>query len=346
MLTINANISFDTNVIESNLSFDSNVVDRNVSFDTNCIERDIIIVGTIVSNIVNLFANSLYVGASLSQPTLVYTPKVIPLLANSLYVSSTLSQPAIVDVTSVTPLLDVYGTASIGFSLRKLKSTSTNVVRVRRSSDNVEQNFTADEITNGTLTTFTGASDGFVPTWYDQSGNNNHAVQPTAEQPKIVSAGALILDNGKPCLNFDGVDDGLVFTSAIPLNDGSNRSNGFVLANPKTDALWGIYTDQSAVYPIIQSGNSGNIAFNYENYATYVDGVTFTGTRNDLYLATTGKRSLISSSFGKKSTTLGFSSLFNRLSFELEGNVQEVVHYNFNNDTNRVGIQNNINDFY
>jgi hypothetical protein len=38
------------------------------------------------------------------------------------------------------------------------------------------------------------AVDGFVETWYDQSGNNNNAVQATAgNQPKIVDAGALVI---------------------------------------------------------------------------------------------------------------------------------------------------------
>ena len=47
--------------------------------------------------------------------------------------------------------------------------------------------------------------DGFVETWYDQSGNvpPNDAVQTTASlQPKIVDAGSLITMNGKPAFLF------------------------------------------------------------------------------------------------------------------------------------------------
>jgi hypothetical protein len=47
--------------------------------------------------------------------------------------------------------------------------------------------------------------DGFVETWYDQSGNvpPNDAVQTTASlQPKIVDAGSLITMNGKPAFKF------------------------------------------------------------------------------------------------------------------------------------------------
>jgi hypothetical protein len=54
------------------------------------------------------------------------------------------------------------------------------------------------------------ARNGFVETWYDQSGNGNDATQGTASnQPKIVSNGGLSPDG----LEFDGSDDVLVSTS-------------------------------------------------------------------------------------------------------------------------------------
>ena len=66
-----------------------------------------------------------------------------------------------------------------------------------------------------------GASnyDGFVTTWYDQSGNGNDAVQATASnQPQIVSGGALITENGKPSIDFDGVDDFLLMSYKASLS--------------------------------------------------------------------------------------------------------------------------------
>ena len=100
-------------------------------------------------------------------------------------------------------LLDLYPGAAAAYSLRTLSASFVNqpIIRVRRSSDNTEADFTAAEITNGTLTTWTGANDGFVRTWYDQSGNARHAEQTTAgNQPQIVDAGALVTDG----LKFDG----------------------------------------------------------------------------------------------------------------------------------------------
>ena len=101
MLTVVHNIQVDTNVLESNISIDSNVVDINTSFDTNVLQRDVIIVGTIVSNSVALFANSLNVNVTLTEPTITYIPLVVPLLADSLYIGSTLSQPTIIEVDTL-----------------------------------------------------------------------------------------------------------------------------------------------------------------------------------------------------------------------------------------------------
>ena len=122
-------------------------------------------------------------------------------------------------------LLDQYTGAAAAFSLDTLiygdhsvedtavgsqtnGSTDTYTVRVRRSSDNAVRSFTHTEVGNGTLVTWVGAgNDGFVEAWYNQ-GSESDAVQTTAaNQPKIVDAGSLVVENGKAALEFDGVDD-------------------------------------------------------------------------------------------------------------------------------------------
>ena len=102
-------------------------------------------------------------------------------------------------------LLDEFGGAAAAFFTYELSTSFVGqpIVRVRRSSDDTEQNFTATEITDGTLTTFTGAGDGFVVTWYDQSGNGRDATQATAgSQPQIVASGALVTENSDPAIDF------------------------------------------------------------------------------------------------------------------------------------------------
>jgi len=53
-----------------------------------------------------------------------------------------------------------------------------------------------------------GTDNGYVTTWYDQSGNANNATQATAaNQPQIVSAGNIITSNGYQVIRYDGSND-------------------------------------------------------------------------------------------------------------------------------------------
>jgi len=108
-------------------------------------------------------------------------------------------------------LLDTYGSSVVAYSLRKVESTySGNIIRVRRSSDDTEQDIglSGDLLDTSALTTFVGANDGFVVSWYDQSGNGRTITQSTAtNQPKIVSSGTVIVGaNGLPAIETDGGD--------------------------------------------------------------------------------------------------------------------------------------------
>ena len=120
------------------------------------------------------------------------------------------------EIATVNLILDEYPNAAAAYSLRLLSSSFSNnaVVRVRRDSDNAELDFTATEVSDGTMLTWvgTGGTDnGFVETWYDQSGNANNATQTTAtSQPKIVIAGVATTKNSKPTIKWDGINDQLV----------------------------------------------------------------------------------------------------------------------------------------
>ena len=58
--------------------------------------------------------------------------------------------------------------------------------------------------------------DGFVETWYDQSGNGNDATQSVAaSQPKIVDGGVLVSGG----LDFDGVDDYFLSSHILSSDD-------------------------------------------------------------------------------------------------------------------------------
>ncbi len=121
-------------------------------------------------------------------------------------------------------LLDSYSGAEAAYSLRKLDCNyAGSAVRIRRSSDNTEQDigFSGNDLDEAALITFTGngaGNDGFVVTWYDQSGNGDDAVQATStKQPQIVDEGAVLEQNSLPTMYFDGTDDYLS-VSSITLN--------------------------------------------------------------------------------------------------------------------------------
>ena len=104
--------------------------------------------------------------------------------------------------------------ASLAFSLRKLSMSATNCIRVRRSSDNSEQNigFASDLLDVTAMLNFVGNNNGFIVKWYDQSGNSNDLQQNSNSiQPLIVSNGTVNLINGKPAIFFS--DSKLVLSS-------------------------------------------------------------------------------------------------------------------------------------
>jgi len=126
------------------------------------------------------------------------------------------------------PVLDHVPGAAAAYSLRRLSNAYTGpVVKVRRSSDSTTADFTAAEVVDGTLTAWVGAGDGFVRTWYDQSGNARNATQATAGyQPKVVSSGVLVTEGGKAAMRFDGTGDFLDLPASL---DASLWDNSFTL---------------------------------------------------------------------------------------------------------------------
>ena len=80
------------------------------------------------------------------------------------------------DVTDVF-LLDAYPNAKAAYSLRKLSSTYTgSCIRVRRSSDNTEQDigFVSNELDTTALLSFVGSNSGFITSWYNQKGTGDN----------------------------------------------------------------------------------------------------------------------------------------------------------------------------
>lgn len=113
-------------------------------------------------------------------------------------------------------LLDTLtASAAAAYSLRKINSAYTgNCLIVRRDSDDTTQAIGFDGagfLDTAAMETFVGAgNNGFIDTWYDQSGNGNDHTQSTnTNQPQIVASGSTLTASGnsKAAIRADGTND-------------------------------------------------------------------------------------------------------------------------------------------
>ena len=268
-------------------------------------------------------------------------------------------------------LLDTYSGASAAYSLRRLSSTYTgNAIRVRRSSGiPAEQDigFVNNVLDTASLLTFCGAGDGFVTTWYDQSGNAlNSSMSTAAYQPRIVNGGVLDVKNLKAGFRFDGVDDYLTRTALPALNSGNTYSIFSVAANEDTEIFKDILNTTSVnnfrlnlavdtrttggVYRIGSVTNTSNTIYpidlaaadgssNQRLQTMVVNGFNMAGWKNGV----AGSTNTFTGSYNNQILTIGS---FLNLSRYLKGYIQELVIYPSNQTTNRTAIESNINSYY
>ncbi len=92
--------------------------------------------------------------------------------------------------------------AALLVGLRKLVAGyNSNIIQLRRSSDNAIQDFglSGNDLDVAAINTWLGVATGFCTILYDQSGNGNHVTQTNPSlQPEFVANGV----NGKPVLHF------------------------------------------------------------------------------------------------------------------------------------------------
>jgi hypothetical protein len=304
-------------------------------------------------------ASSLNGSASLNASAL-----VSKFAASSLTGAGTLAADLTV-TGSATLLLDLYPNAAAAYSLRKLRAAYVgSAIRVRRSSDNTEQDigFTAlGVLDESALTTFCGANNGFVTTWYDQSGNVRDATQATAaNQPQIVSIGVVIMDNSKPAIKYDGTNDKLVIGEIndfdysgelsffATLGDHTALANDFLGNRASSGGFGFIYIFRTnpnrylisnlGVANISYSSNkllkqiTSGIRNNVNSWSLFINNNS--GTLSGTFTYNTGTNSKLT--IGADGASGGF----------MNGNGFEYIFYKSNQETNRIGIQNNINTHY
>ena len=185
------------------------------------------------------------------------------------------------------------------YSLRYFPRTeyAGDVILVRRGSDNAESGFNPSEISDGTLATFCGASDGFIKTWYDQSGNGLDATQETTTyQPKIYySATGLVTDGGQPAIQFAPAPRdylrspnlGLTWVGSSDNTPGSNHSfflvftpNGSVEFNSVLSFSSGTNQNPATILEYNPTILPGSFTYGGRNAVWQVASVQVVGQRN------------------------------------------------------------------
>jgi len=97
---------------------------------------------------------------------------------------------------------DVGVDAVLAFGLRKLRNAYTgDAIQVRRASDNATQDigFSGEDLDTSALATFCAGTNGYIRTWYDQSGNGNDFSQTTNGLQALIydsTAGTVTNSNG------------------------------------------------------------------------------------------------------------------------------------------------------
>ena len=129
------------------------------------------------------------------------------------------SKADIAGVGIITPAADIAGNPAFAYALERMVTSYTGAcVRVRRSSDNAEADigFMIDgRLDTVSLLEHCGSGNGFVRTWYDQSGNARHLQQSTtSKQFQIVSSGVVVTLNGKPSMDVVAANSQNMLTAA------------------------------------------------------------------------------------------------------------------------------------
>jgi len=217
---------------------------------------------------------------------------------------------------------------------------------------------------NGTpdnLVSFTGQTvDGFVDTWYDQSGNGNDAEQATAaNQPKIVSSGSLVPDDG---IDFDG-GDFLVASSVSGL-----ESPFSIFSTSVIDATGyiGSFSKSTASnrFFAVQEGSSTSIAVPRNSTSGVSVSASVSGSDRLAFALTTGATSTsvgakggtlanttndygddFTSASGLDQLTIGVHRTVSPSGY-FNGRIRELIFYTSDQSTNRSAVETNTANHY
>jgi hypothetical protein len=265
--------------------------------------------------------------------------------------------------TSVVPLLlDLYP-AAIAFSVRKIRTEYSGAcMRVRRSSDNTEQDIGFDlngDLDTTALLAFVGSGDGFVTVWYGQDVVSVNLTQATlTRQPRIVFNGGLVLNLGKPAINFHiagNVNHSNLNNQNIPIGSRVTANSSFYgVSRYTSNTQRRLFISDFAntyftLFPDSEGSAQGSPSSSPSLTQAHINGNLQTiGTRGqlravigvDTFLAAINNYALLNGNtfrieLGREGSVIGALDFY-----------QELIIYRTDQTSNRVAIETNINNYY
>ena len=267
------------------------------------------------------------------------------------------------------------GDFTLAYSLRLVNPSYTGAaIRVINDS-NVEADigFVEEELDTTALLNHCGSGDGYITIWYDQaqngatgSGNDASYGNPyftPVNRPKIVSAGSVLTDGGKPCLfvedsslqlesQVDFTPNGTMiayvaskdasadFNSGMILGDFQGTSNQQNRIWEKTTQIEGQVHGSNTNYTFASPEDGTVVGAGQKLVAFYRD------SSNYWYI---DRNSVTSGSSLNRNYNFCVQTLFNgynTIAYSYHGNVQEIVMFNTDKSSERAAIKSNINTYY
>jgi hypothetical protein len=252
---------------------------------------------------------------------------------------------------SANKLLDDYPGAAAAYSLRKLdKDYTGDAIRVRRASDNTEQDIGFDgngDLDTSALATFCSGTDGFVKVWYDQAGGNDVEQTTTANQPKIYDSSTGVIldeDNNLPAAFFAGdyLNSGTVSATGTATNfavgnisgGSGNRALFYTpeVFNFFNGTLWKFLTISTQV--TYDSSSFDELGLHY-----------FGANASQGFGALNGGSVTTNAQGAGSGTKIAIGTQANN-GIPFYGYIQECIYYASDETSDRTGIETNINDYY
>lgn len=279
---------------------------------------------------------------------------LFPFVSNSQVIMTQRYTSSAAPIECSNKLLNDYEGAVVGLSLRLLYCPfqSSSCIRVRRSSDDAEQDigFTAlGDLDTSSMKSFVTSNSAYVVTWYDQSGNGYNASQSTqAKQPRIMNAGVIERQNSLPTIRFGYSGDNYLTISGITVS----QPNTYFIVGQSSGTDDHHFIDGT-------TGSRQIIGFNSGNFITYAGSVlnhVTTSSAIAFQLMTTlfnSSSSTIQINAGSTTTGNAGSSAITGMNIgaggtnlSINGYMSEVVCYPADMSASVSGIKTNINTYY